>query len=79
MVILLAKPVIFFLIAFVLLIVFAIFIRAFYSQQIKSKVKEYQSEIARSHSRILKLEVKNEKLQQQINELEMMMNRSKIA
>lgn len=53
---------------FVLLI--ALLLKFFYAAQTKGKFKEYQSEIARSHSKILKLEVKNEKLQQQIQELQ---------
>ncbi len=62
-----------------LLVFFMAFVlKIFYSVRSRDKFKEYQSEIARSHSRILKLEVKNEKLQQRVDELEAM-TRSKIA
>lgn len=65
--------------AFLFVVLMALVLRYFYSSRSKGKFKEYQGEIARSHSRILKLEVKNDKLQQRINELEAMTNRTKIA
>lgn len=65
--------------AIALVVVIAILLKLFYAAQTKNKFKEYQSEIARSHSKILKLEVKNEKLQQQINELMLAKERSRIA
>jgi cell division protein FtsL len=51
-------------------IITAILAKLFYSMRSRAKFKEYQSEIAKSHSRILKLELKNEKLQHRIDELE---------
>ena len=65
--------------AFIFVVLMAVALRFFYSSRTKGKFKEYQGEIARSHSRILKLEVKNDKLQQRINELEAMTKMSKIA
>jgi|GEM_PF-6283907 len=65
--------------AVLLTIIMAFVLKMFYSQRSKAKFKEYQSEIARSHSKILKLEVKNEKLQQHIDQLEAMTLLSKIA
>lgn len=44
----------------------------------KQKIKEYQGEISKSHSRILKLEVRNEKLQHRIAELESVLKSSHI-
>ncbi len=62
-----------------LLVLFAFFLSVFYARKNKSKFKEYQSEIAKSHSRILKLEVANEKLQHRIDELEASTNKMRIA
>lgn len=76
---LLAKPAIYAIVAFVFLVLFVLGVKTFYMQSIKAKVKEYQSEIARSHSRILKLEVQNEKLQKRIQELEHSYPNVKIA
>ncbi|MCU0321311.1 MAG: hypothetical protein MUE72_02780 [Chitinophagaceae bacterium] len=45
-------------------------IRFYYSKSTKSKIEGYKSEIAKSNSRILKLEVRNEKLNNRIKELE---------
>lgn len=53
-----------------LAILITVVLRIFFANQWKQKVKDYQSEIAKSHSRILKLEVQNEKLQQRIHDLE---------
>ncbi len=44
----------------------------------KQKIKEYQGEISKSHSRILKLEVRNEKLQHRITELESLLKSAHI-
>lgn len=60
-------------------IIMGILIKVFYAQQTKVKFKEYQGEIAKSHSRILKLEVLNEKLQKRLNEVENTSSRIKIA
>lgn len=60
-------------------IIIGVLIKVFYAQQTKGKFKEYQSEIAKSHSRILKLEVLNEKLQKRLNEVENASSRIKIA
>ncbi|MBX2931516.1 MAG: hypothetical protein KF781_06175 [Chitinophagaceae bacterium] len=65
--------------AIALIIISAIMLKVFYSSSIKMKLKEYQSEIAKSHSKILKLEASNEKLQQRIAELENMTHRVRIA
>lgn len=79
MILLLAKPAIYAIVAFILLVLFVLGVKTFYAQSIKTRVKDYQSEIARSHSRILKLEVQNEKLQQRIKELEHNYPQIKIA
>lgn len=65
--------------AFVIVVLLGIILRAFYSSSVKSKLHEYQREIAKSHSKILKLEVTNEKLQHRVNELETNLQRPKIA
>jgi len=65
--------------AIIFIIVAAIALKLFYSFSIRGKLKEYQSEIAKSHSKILKLEVTNEKLKQRVNELETIIQRPKIA
>lgn len=79
MILLLAKPAIYVIIAFIALELFVFGVKTFYAKSIKTRVKDYQSEIARSHSRILKLEVQNEKLQQRIKELEHNYPQIKIA
>lgn len=78
MAIILANSVYPFAVATIFAIIMAIVLRVFYAAKSKAKFKEYQGEIARSHSKILKLEVKNEKLQQRIDQLEAM-TMSKIA
>ena len=65
--------------AFVIVVFMAILLKLYYAARTKNKFKEYQSEIARSHSRILKLEVKNDKLEHYIKELQSGINRSKTA
>jgi cell division protein FtsL len=70
MTILLAQPIIYIAGIAIFIVIMAITFKLFFAAQWKMKVKEYQSEIAKSHSRILKLEVQNEKLQQKINDLE---------
>lgn len=51
-----------------ILIVTSILLNYYYAAKTKAKIKDYQSEIAKSHSKILKLEVANEQLQQQLNQ-----------
>ena len=65
--------------SFLIVVLMGLLLKLYYAASTKNKFKEYQSEIARSHSRILKLEVKNDKLEQYINELQSGMNRSKTA
>jgi len=65
--------------AIISVIAIAILSRLYFLSRSKQAVKKYQGEIARSHSRILKLEVTNEQLQHRINELESIINRPKIA
>lgn len=69
-ILLLAKPILLVAIFCILIALTAIILRLFFANQWKQKIKDYQSEIAKSHSRILKLEVQNEKLQQKIHDLE---------
>ena len=79
MFILLAKPIILIGVCLVLLAVFAVLIKIYFSLKSKAKSREYTSEIAKSHSKILKLEVLNDKLQHQINNLEASLKYSKSA
>lgn len=44
--------------------------KAYFTYQMKSKIEEYQSDIVKSHSRILSLDSLNEKLEKRIKELE---------
>lgn len=76
---LLAKPIILIGVSFILLIVFAIAIKFYFTIKSRAKIREYTSEIAKSHSKILKLEVLNQKLQTQINDLESSLKYSKTA
>jgi len=65
--------------AFILVLIAAIIFKVYFSMSIKNKLKDYQSEIAKSHSKILKLEVTNQKLNQRVHELEAIIQRPKIA
>jgi cell division protein FtsL len=65
--------------AFILIVIAAIIFKVYFSISIKNKLKEYQSEIAKSHSKILKLEVTNQQLNQRVHELENIIQRPKIA
>lgn len=51
-----------------ILVATSILLNYYYAAKTKAKIKEYQSEIAKSHSKILKLEVANEQLQQQLKQ-----------
>jgi hypothetical protein len=42
--------------------------KLYFRKQSRSRIKEYQSEIARSHSRILKLEAINETLEKRLRD-----------
>ena len=44
--------------------------KAYFAHQMKNKIEEYQADIVKSHSRILKLDGVNEKLERRIKELE---------
>lgn len=70
MILLLSKPIMLIAVFCIVVALTAIGLRIFFANQWKQKVKDYQSEIAKSHSRILKLEVQNEKLQRKIDNLE---------
>jgi cell division protein FtsL len=50
--------------------VLVLILKAYYVYSSKSKIKKYQGEIAKSHARILRLEMANEALQKKIDELE---------
>jgi hypothetical protein len=45
-------------------------INAFYSFKTKDKFKDYQGQIAKSHSRILKLELANQQLEKRLKAME---------
>lgn len=65
--------------AVLFVVITAIIMRYFFSNSVKNKLQEYQREIAKSHSRILKLEVTNDQLKQKVSELETIIHRPKIA
>ncbi len=44
--------------------------KAFFLRQIQGKIRTYQSEIVKSHSRILLLESQNDRLEKRVKELE---------
>lgn len=66
-------------IVIIILIALSFGIKSYYSNLAKSKIEGYKGEISKSHTRILKLEVKNEKLKNQIKELEALNDCSKTA
>jgi hypothetical protein len=51
-------------------IVFGLVCKAFFARQMHNKIREYQSEIVKSHSRILTLESETDHLQKKVKELE---------
>jgi hypothetical protein len=51
-------------------IVVGLLAKAFFAHQMQNKIKEYQSEIVKSHSRILVLDGQIEKLEKKVKELE---------
>ncbi|GEO09426.1 hypothetical protein [Segetibacter aerophilus] len=44
--------------------------KAYFAAQMQSKIRGYQSDIVKSHSRILELDARNDKLEKRIKELE---------
>jgi cell division protein FtsB len=51
-------------------VVSSIVIKIYFQSKAQQKMKEYQHQIVRSHSQILKLEAHNEKLERRIAQLE---------
>lgn len=57
---------------------FVSLIKMIIAKKSQNKIREYQGEISKSHSKILKLEVNNEKLQKRISELENLLRTSQL-
>ncbi len=51
-------------------IIVGLFFKAFFARQVQAKIRGYQAEIVKSHSKILALEGQNDKLLKRIKELE---------
>lgn len=51
-------------------IIVGLVFKAYFAHQIQGKIQGYQSEIVKSHSRILRLESENDSLLKRIKELE---------
>lgn len=52
--------------------------KMYFAGQIQGKIKEYQCNIVKSHSKILELEAKNEALEKRIREAEGIFSKDKI-
>lgn len=52
--------------------------KAYYSSQIRGKIKGYQMDIVKSHSKILELEAKNEELEKRMKQVECSFIKDKI-
>lgn len=63
---------------FLAAVFFIAIIKIAISIQSKKKIKQYQGEISKSHSRILKLEVRNQNLQKRIQELESLLQSTRV-
>ena len=53
----------------ILCIAFMLIVKAYYASAGKNKIRKYQNEIARSHARILKLEMANEELKKKLEDI----------
>lgn len=51
-------------------IVVGLICKAYFAGQMQNKIRGYQSDIVKSHSKILELEANNDKLEKRIKELE---------
>ena len=51
-------------------IVVGLICKAYFASQMQGKIKGYQSDIVKSHSKILELEAKNDQLEKRVKELE---------
>lgn len=51
-------------------IVAALIFKAFFSQQVQRKIRGYQADIVKSHSKILELEAKNDQLEKRLKDYE---------
>ena len=52
--------------------------KAYLVTRMQSKVREYQSDIVKSHSKILELEAKNDQLEKRLKEVDTSFTRDKI-
>ncbi len=59
-------------------IVVSLICKAYFASQLQGKIKGYQSDIVKSHSKILELEAKNDQLEKRLKEVEGTFNKDKI-
>jgi hypothetical protein len=49
-------------------IIFGLLCKLFFASQVQNKIRDYQSDIIKSHAKILELEAKNNQLEKRIKE-----------
>lgn len=59
-------------------IVVGLLFKAYFASQIQKKMREYQSDIVRSHAKILDLEAENGQLSKKLKEMEVSFSRDKV-
>lgn len=52
--------------------------KAYFASQVQNKVRGYQSDIVKSHTKILELEAKNDQLEKDLKELEGLFRKDRI-
>lgn len=59
-------------------IVVSLLCKAFYASQMRTKIRNYQSDIVKSHAKILELEAKSDRLEKRLKEAEGIFNNDRI-
>ena len=59
-------------------IIVGLFCKVFFARQMQSKIRDYQSEIVKSHSKILTLQEEEDQLQRKIKDLETRLKRERL-
>lgn len=59
-------------------IIVGLLCKVFFARQMQSKIRDYQSEIVKSHSQILSLQAEGDQLQRKIKDLETRLQRERL-
>jgi septal ring factor EnvC (AmiA/AmiB activator) len=60
-------------------IIVGLLCKVFFARQMQGKIREYQSEIVKSHSKILSLQAEGDQLQRKIKDLETKLQRERLV